>query len=65
MVTAIGHMSPTVQGSWGKRSMQNLDEILQRLLWSEMKDPSEFRAYLKRAGYHITPVDDTAGEPRD
>ena len=35
--------------------MQNLDEILQRLLWSEMKDPVEFRAYLERAGYEILP----------
>lgn len=41
-------------------SMQNLDEILQRLLWSEMKDPVEFREYLKRAGFEIKSIETEA-----
>lgn len=40
-----------------------VDSVLQRLLWSEMKDPAEFRAYLKRAGYQITFVDDADTKP--
>lgn len=35
--------------------MPQLDDVLQRALWSEMKDPAEFRAYLERAGYEILP----------
>lgn len=57
MVTAIGPLLPTVQLSWGKRPMQNLYEVLQRLLWSEMKDPEEFRASLERAGFIISPTE--------
>lgn len=60
MVTAIGPLLPTVQLSWGKRPMQNLDEILQRMLWSEMKDPAEFREYLKRAGFEIKSIETEA-----
>lgn len=33
--------------------MPKLDDVLQRALWSEMKDPVEFRAYLKSAGFLI------------
>lgn len=36
-------------------TMPKLDDVLQRALWSEMKDPAEFRAYLERAGYEILP----------
>lgn len=36
-------------------SMPKLDDVLQRALWSEMKDPAEFRAYIKRAGFLIVP----------
>ena len=45
--------------------MPKLDDVLQRALWSEMKDPVEFRAYLKSAGYDIIPVGDTSEEPCD
>lgn len=37
-------------------TMPKLDDVLQRALWSEMKDPAEFRAYLKSAGYEILPT---------
>jgi len=43
-------------------TMPKLDDVLQRALWSEMKDPAEFRSYLERAGYKITPVGDTNRE---
>ena len=46
-------------------TMPKLDDVLQRALWSEMKDPAEFRAYLERAGYEITPVGDTDRESHD
>ena len=36
-------------------TMPKLDDLLQRALWSEMKDPAEFRAYLKSAGFLIVP----------
>jgi len=34
-------------------TVPKLDDVLQRALWSEMKDPAEFRAYLERAGFVI------------
>lgn len=42
--------------------MPKLDDVIQRALWSEMKDPAEFRAYLERAGYQITAAVDQCGE---
>ena len=39
--------------------MNELDTIISRLLWSEIKDPSEFRSYLARAGYKIVPLTPT------
>jgi hypothetical protein len=43
--------------------MNKLDETIQRLLWSEMKDPVEFRAYLEREGYEIITACDTDRKP--
>jgi hypothetical protein len=39
--------------------MKELDTIISRLLWSEMKDPAEFRSYLARSGYKLVPVNPT------
>jgi hypothetical protein len=39
--------------------MDESDIIISRLLWSEMKDPSEFRSYLARAGYKLVPLTPT------
>ena len=39
--------------------MDEIDTIISRLLWSEMKDPAEFRSYLARAGYKIIPLTPT------
>jgi hypothetical protein len=39
--------------------MNELDTIISRLLWSEIKDADEFRSYLDRAGYKIVPLNPT------
>jgi uncharacterized lipoprotein len=39
--------------------MNKLDETIQRLLWSEMKDSAEFRALLAGKGFSIVPTTPT------
>jgi hypothetical protein len=39
--------------------MNELDTVISRLLWSEMKDLAEFHSYLARAGYKLVPLTPT------
>jgi hypothetical protein len=39
--------------------MKELDTVISRLLWSEIKDVDEFLSYLARSGYKIVPLTPT------